>query len=101
MAEPRHDAAARARKAMKRTNLAVAAIIAAGMMILSATAGAEPLKMRIGWVVTPGHLAPLIEELGKRQPGVFKHLGQSYIMEAVHFQGTTPEIQAQAINDLE
>src|SRR5579863_6231217 len=63
--------------------------------------GAEPFKIRVGWVVTPGHLAPLIEELGKRHPEIFKHLGKSYVMEAVHFQGTTPEIQAQAINELE
>jgi sulfonate transport system substrate-binding protein len=43
----------------------------------------------------------LIEELGKRQPALFKHLGKSYALEAVHFQGTTPEIQAQAIGELE
>ena len=79
------------------------AIGAAGLMAvgLAAAARAEPLTIRVGWVVTPGHLAPLIEELGKREPGVFKHLGKSYVMQAVHFQGTTPEIQAQAINDLE
>jgi ABC-type nitrate/sulfonate/bicarbonate transport system substrate-binding protein len=66
-----------------------------------AGASADPWAIRVGWVVTPGHLAPLIEELGKREPGVFKHLGQSYTLQAVHFQGTTPEIQAQAINELE
>lgn len=86
---------------MKRIERAVAAVMAVGLMALSAPAGADPLPIRVGWVVTPGHLAPLIEELGKRHPEVFKHLGQSYVMQAVHFQGTTPEIQAQAINELE
>src|SRR5579862_8082279 len=84
-----------------RNWLAGAAAMSIGAIALAAAARAEPLTIRVGWVVTPGHLAPLIEELGKREPGVFKHLGKSYVMQAVHFQGTTPEIQAQAINDLE
>ncbi len=86
---------------MKRNWWAVTAAIAVGMIGLATMARADPLTIRVGWVVTPGHLAPLIEELGKREPGVFKHLGKSYVMQAVHFQGTTPEIQAQAINELE
>lgn len=77
---------------MKRGWMAVAAAITVGAVGLVSTARAEPLTIRVGWVVTPGHLAPLIEELGKREPGVFKHLGKSYVMQAVHFQGTTPEI---------
>jgi NitT/TauT family transport system substrate-binding protein len=64
-------------------------------------AEAEPLTIRVGWVVTPGHMAPLIEALGKREPAVFKHLGQSYLTQPVRFNGTTPQIQAQAIGDLE
>jgi len=86
---------------MKRSGLAAAAMMAAGMITLSAAAGADPLTIRVGWVVTPGHLTPLEEALGKREPGLFKHLGKSYVLQAVHFQGTTPEIQAQAINELE
>ncbi len=86
---------------MKRIGQAVAAIMAVAAVGLAGNAGADPLTVRVGWVVTPGHLAPLIEELGKREPAVFKHLGKSYVMQAVHFQGTTPEIQAQAINELE
>ncbi len=86
---------------MKPKRLAVAAAMVLGTIGLMTTARADPLPIRVGWVVTPGHLAPLIEELGKREPAVFKHLGQSYVMQAVHFQGTTPEIQAQAIGELE
>src|SRR5947207_6941865 len=74
----------------------------AGLVLgLAGTAAADPLTIRIGWVQTPGHLAPLIEALGKAHPEVFKHLGQSYTMQAVRFNGTTPQIQAQAINELE
>jgi NitT/TauT family transport system substrate-binding protein len=86
---------------MRRIWLAAAAAIIVGSFAMATTGRADPLAIRVGWVVTPGHLAPLIEALGKREPGVFKHLGKSYVVQAVHFQGTTPEIQAQAINELE
>ena len=86
---------------MRRKWPTIATTMAIGTIGFAVIARADPLPIRVGWVVTPGHLAPLIEELGKREPGVFKHLGQSYVMQAVHFQGTTPEIQAQAINELE
>jgi ABC-type nitrate/sulfonate/bicarbonate transport system substrate-binding protein len=85
---------------MRGLRLAIAAAVSVGLAG-SAAAWAEPLKIRVGWVVTPGHLAPLEEELAKREPALFKHAGKSYVMQAVHFQGTTPEIQAQAINELE
>jgi ABC-type nitrate/sulfonate/bicarbonate transport system substrate-binding protein len=87
---------------MKRISGLAAAVVAVAMVAVSATATkADPLPIRVGWVVTPGHLAPLVAVLGEREPQVFKHLGKSYTMQAVHFRGTTPEIEAQAINQLE
>src|SRR5712672_4008556 len=83
-----------------KTGAAAVALILAGILGLTA-ADADPRPIRVGWVVTPGHLAPLIEALGKREPGVFKHLGQSYVLQTTRFQGTTPQIQAQAIGDLD
>ncbi len=83
-----------------KTGAAAVALILAGMFG-PAAALADPLPIRVGWVVTPGHLAPLIEALGKREAGVFKHLGQSYVLQTTRFQGTTPQIQAQAIGDLD
>ena len=80
---------------------AVATAMALGAIVVTTAARAEPLALRVGWVVTPGHLTPLEEALGKKQPGLFKHLGKSYVLQAVHFQGTSPEIQAHAINELE
>jgi NitT/TauT family transport system substrate-binding protein len=79
---------------------------AAALLMLAACgmawpAAADPLTVRVGWAQTPGHLAPLIEALGKRHPEVFKHRGQSYTMEAVRFQGSTPQIQAMAVGELE
>src|SRR5438045_8729035 len=84
---------------MKRGWAAFALILAG--IFGPAAALADPMPIRVGWVVTPGHLAPLIEALGKREPGLFKHLGQSYVLQTVRFQGTTPQIQAQAIGELE
>src|SRR5438477_10001898 len=84
---------------MKRGWAAFALILAG--MFGPAAALADPMPIRVGWVVTPGHLAPLIEALGKREPGVFKHLGQSYVLQTTRFQGTMPQIQAQAIGDLD
>ncbi len=89
---------------MRRNWRAVAAVItgiAVSVIGPVTTARAEPLTIRVGWVVTPGHLAPLIEALGKREPGVFKHLGRSYVMQTIRFQGTSLQIQAQAIGELE
>src|SRR5436305_14829167 len=84
---------------MKRGWAAFALMLAG--VLGSAAASADPMPIRVGWVVTPGHLAPLIEALGKREPGVFKHLGQTYVLQTTRFQGTTPQIQAQAIGELE
>ena len=81
--------------------IATAAVALFAAIGLASVARAEPLTIRIGWVVTPGHMAPLIEALGKREPAVFKHLGQSYVLQPLRFNGTTPQIQAQAIGDLE
>ena len=79
---------------------AIVALMLAGI-VAPAAARADPLTIRVGWVQTPGHLAPLIEALGQSHPQVFQHLGKSYVMQAVRFAGTTPEIQAQAIGELE
>jgi len=81
--------------------IAIAAVALIAAIGLAAVAQADPLTIRIGWVVTPGHMAPLIEALGKREPAVFRHLGQSYVLQPLRFNGTTPQIQAQAIGDLE
>lgn len=83
----------------KRWSAAAVMLIAA--MGLAAPSHADPFTIRVGWVQTPGHMAPLVEALGKKHPELFKHLGKSYVMQAVRFNGSTPEIQAQAINELE
>ena len=79
--------------------MAAAAVI--GALGAAGAVQADPLKIRVGWVQTPGHMAPVIEALSKKHPEIFKHLGQSYAFDPIHFAGTTPQIQAQAIGELD
>jgi NitT/TauT family transport system substrate-binding protein len=82
-------------------NKHILALFALAAFVVAAPALAQPLVIRVGWVQTPGHLAPLVEALGKAHPEVFRHLGKSYVLQAIRFRGTTPQIEAQAIGDLE
>jgi ABC-type nitrate/sulfonate/bicarbonate transport system substrate-binding protein len=77
---------------------------AAAFVAAIGTAGAahaDPWQIRIGWATTPGHMQPLIDELHKRHPDLFHHFGQSYVAAGVRYRGSTPQIQALAIGELE
>ncbi len=67
----------------------------------AASAQADPLQIRVGWATTPTHVQPLVDELQKRHPEVFHHFGKSYVAEGLRFNGSTPQIQALAIKELE
>ncbi len=82
----------------------IAALTALAALALAAAANpasADPWNIRVGWVAAPDHMQPIIDELHKRHPELFHHFGQSYVAAGVHFQGTTPQIQALAINEIE
>jgi len=66
-----------------------------------ASAQADPLQIRVGWATTPTHVQPLIDELQKQHPEVFPHFGKSYVAEGLRFNGSTPQIQALAIKELD
>jgi NitT/TauT family transport system substrate-binding protein len=51
-----------------------------------------PVKIRVGWVVVPASTAPLVLE----KKDILKHFGQSYVAEAIRFEGTPPVITALA-----
>src|ERR1700739_3878987 len=61
-----------------------------------ARAQAAPVKIRVGWVVVPASLAPLVLE----KKDILKHFGQSYVAEATRFEGTPPVITAMAAGGL-
>lgn len=68
-------------------------------MIAGARADAVPI--RIGWAQAPGHLAPLFDALAAKHPDIMPHQTKTYAASAIHFGGSTPQIQAIAIGELE
>ena len=72
-------------------------LLAALLAPLTARAD-EPLRLRIGWVVVPGHLFPVVFQL--RAP-ILRHYGAIYSVEPVHFQGSAPQVTALAAGELD
>jgi ABC-type nitrate/sulfonate/bicarbonate transport system substrate-binding protein len=50
-----------------RGRLVAAALTGVGLAASSA-ARADAFPIRVGWVLTPGHMAPIIEAPGKKRP---------------------------------
>jgi sulfonate transport system substrate-binding protein len=75
------------------------ALVLAGVLLALAIgpAGAEPVKIRIGWTSVPVELAPVAFE----NKAVLKHLGQSYTIELLHFAGSGPLVTAFAAGEVE
>jgi len=75
--------------------------LTAGAALATAGRGAPaqtpPVKIRVGWVVVPASIAPLVLE----KKDVLKHFGQSYVAEAIRFEGTPPVITALAAGELD
>jgi sulfonate transport system substrate-binding protein len=60
-------------------------------------AGAEPVKLRIGWVVPVTNLASILFA----KEGIARNNGKSYEIETSRFQGSTQQITALATGDLD
>jgi sulfonate transport system substrate-binding protein len=73
--------------------LGACAVVLAGVC----AAHADPIKIRLAFVVPVSNWAPLLAE--KKE--LAKHWGTSYDFEAVRYQGTPPMITAMAVNELE
>jgi NitT/TauT family transport system substrate-binding protein len=84
------------RKANMRLVGIVAALAVALLAGLPAKA-AEPYHLRIGWVVVPADLIPLMFQ----KPGLAPHAGKTYIPELTHFTGTSTEMTALATGNLD
>ncbi|HUZ75168.1 MAG TPA: ABC transporter substrate-binding protein [Stellaceae bacterium] len=56
----------------------------------------EPLKIRQGWVVSTT-FSPMIFS----DPGILRHYGKSYVVEPVHFAGSSPELTALATGEVD
>ena len=69
-------------------------------LVLAFSAGiarADPVKIRVAWVVPVANRASILFE----KPGLARHMGKSYTYEAVRFQGAPPMITAMANGELE
>src|SRR6185437_993217 len=77
---------------------AICLLFAAILLLAQGEArAADPVPIRIGYVVTPPELQPVLFA----RPEVTKHLGQSYTMEPVHFKSTPVMITALAAGELD
>ena len=80
---------------MRLLKLALAGVCVLG---LAGTAySAEPVKIRMSWVAPVSNWASIVLE----KKDLAKHLGKSYTLEPVRYQGTPPMITAIANNELE
>jgi len=77
----------------------LASWIAAGAILFASLAAgaAEPLNIRVAWVVVPNNLPPILFA----KPGIARHQGQSYAMDAIRFGGTPQMTTAFGANEIE
>ncbi|HXQ51828.1 MAG TPA: hypothetical protein VN802_12090 [Stellaceae bacterium] len=67
--------------------------IAALLPLLAAPAGAaEPLNIRIGWLLVPAEITPILFPA----LGIAKHMGASYVVQSTRFQGSSRLTSAMA-----
>ena len=77
--------------------MAALCALAIGLLAGISTARSEPLKIRIGWIVTPAELTPYMF----MKEGIAVHNGNSYTLEPIHFQGTSLEVNAVQAGELD
>ena len=75
----------------------LAGLVVAGMFGAGVAQAADPVKIRAAWVAPVSNWASIWLE----KKDLAKHLGKSYVFEAVRFQGTPPMITAIANNEVE
>jgi NitT/TauT family transport system substrate-binding protein len=80
---------------MRLLKLALAGVCALGLT--AATANAEPVKIRMSWVVPVANWGSVILE----KKDLLTHMGKSYTLEVSRYQGTPQTITAIANNELE
>ncbi len=82
---------------MRILKFALAGLCALGLLSATAARSAEPVKIRMSWVAPVANWASIILE--KKE--LLTHLGKSYTLESVRYQGTPQMITAIANNELE
>ncbi|MGA7735970.1 MAG: PhnD/SsuA/transferrin family substrate-binding protein, partial [Pseudolabrys sp.] len=77
--------------------LALAGVCALGLIGAGAANSAEPVKIRISWVAPLANWGSILLE----KKDIAQHMGKSYTLESIRFQGTPQTITAIANNELE
>src|SRR3954468_19448074 len=80
---------------MMRRILALVCLLAA--LCAAPLAEAQPVKLRIGWAITPAQMHPVIFA----NTSILKHYGKSYTVDLVYFRGSAPQITALAAGELQ
>jgi sulfonate transport system substrate-binding protein len=82
---------------MRLLRLVSAVLVTAAAAACTGVAFAEPLKIRMAYVVPVANWGSILFE----KPGIARHMGKSYTLETTRFQGTPPQITALANNELD
>ncbi len=80
---------------MRILSLALAAACALGLF--ASASAAEPVKIRMGWVAPVANWGSILLE----KKDLAQHIGKSYTLESIRYQGTPQMITAIANNELE
>jgi sulfonate transport system substrate-binding protein len=82
---------------MYRSKFAIAAL---GLLLAAWAAfpaAADPLKLRVGWIVVPAEITPIFPH----DPKIARHEGTSYVIDSLRFQGSSLYIQALAAGEID
>jgi len=82
---------------MRLSKLALAGVCALGLFGIGTANSAEPVKIRMGWVAPIANWGSIVLE----KKDLAQHMGKSYTLETIRFQGTPQMITAIANNELE
>jgi len=81
---------------MRSLKLVMAGVAALGLFAAT-SARAEPVKIRLSWIVPVANWGSMLLE----KKDLAKHLGQSYTLETIRFAGTPPLVTALAAGELD
>lgn len=74
------------------------ALLAAAIVAAGSPGSAEPIKIRIGWANVSTHLTSIVAAAPKE---IYRHWGQSYVVEPVFIAGSGPALTALAANEIQ
>jgi NitT/TauT family transport system substrate-binding protein len=82
---------------MRVLNVLLPTLAAVAMLSTSTAQSADPVKIRASWVAPVSNWASILLE----KKDLARHLGKSYVLDPVRYQGTPPMITALANGELE